>query len=125
MVMSVPAATAPTATTGLRLAEGGAPTGDVELDRFPDRLGAFPGADIDADLLESGEGAPAHAAGEEHLDPLLLEQVDGRHAATLLVPPVLENGHLSDGVVGHRDQGERGAVTEVLRDRGVEAVSRV
>ncbi len=116
--MTVPAATTFAAAAGLRLTEGGAATGDVELDRLPDRAGAFLGADVDADLLESGEGAPAHAAGEEHLDPLPLEQVHGRQAATLLVPRVLENGNLSDGVVGHRDQGERGAVAEVLGDGG-------
>jgi len=52
----VPTATTFAAAAGLRFAECGAATGDVEFDRLSDRVGAFLGANLDADLLEAGEG---------------------------------------------------------------------
>jgi hypothetical protein len=42
-------------------------------------------------LLESGERAPAHAAGEENLDTAFFEEGHGRHAPALFVRQIFKD----------------------------------
>ncbi len=89
--MVMPTAFAFAAAAGLCLAERAATTGDKELDRFPDRACVFLVVNINTDLLKARKRTPAHAAGEENLDPALFEEGHGCHAPALYVPRVLEN----------------------------------
>ena len=74
-----------------------------------------------SNLLEPGERTLAHSTGEEDLHARLFQELNGGHAAALLVAGILEDGDFADLPVLDSNDGERTAVTEVFGDLGIKA----